>query len=489
MTQRRAPVWLWPLLAFPLFMCGCCSFASFGAAIPPILGHVPLILGGSHAYGTISAIIPCPSTLLLSADTTGTRGWHFAQGDLASDAVQVQVTYQDAQGGSHTGQTLLCTTAPAAATVGSSIAIIYRDQDLLLARDHGAYRQFAAIAGVSVACLLAYLLLVVVVIVRQRVAYLNPKIVGSLSPSLFDPALDVRRARIKELSDVAIGTPTTPTPGIGLKEALMLVHLRQTEATPPDEPNILANRIALRDHLVLAAMLVDLVRQGRIDVVRGGLFGRPFIVVRDSSPLIDPDLSTLLATLQGVHGRIYLFRFYTRYSRNHLAARLIDQLRQGGYVRVHVPQTGRYAIERPLASSPIGQWVTQFLGAINFDKGLVVATDDYRLALPWQFLYTTHTDAEEAIFAQLQGAIANGGAVDDFTQALLGLITAHYISWNLFPRKYRAAKSIYRFYPFEERRAINKLSVKMVQATPASWRAIFRIARNVDSQIENPSSE
>ena len=97
---------------------------------------------------------------------------------------------------------------------------------------------------------------------------------------------------------------------------------------------------------------------------------------------------------------------------------------------LHVPAVGRFAQKRDQATSLLGWMAERFLAPIGFNYGSVVATDDYMQALPWPYLYTTHTEAEERLFGRVQDAIAMRAVTDDFTQGLLVLVAAHYLPTN-----------------------------------------------------------
>ena len=243
-----------------------------------------------------------------------------------------------------------------------------------------------------------------------------------------------------------------------------------------------------RDHLLFAAMLMDLVLQDRIQLRReGAIFPRWFITANDSTPTGDPDTDNLLSVVPATGKRLLLSSFYQRSSRNHLAGRLIDQLRQGGYVRLQEPTTGKFAQERGMPQNPLTRGIMNLLAPVGFNAGAVVATDDYRKALPWQFLYTTHTEAEESMVRRAQDAIAAHFVADDFTRALLLLVAANNVEFNVFPRKLRAAKSLYRLYPVEQRKPIVQELRALAKEAPDGLRAIYRIAKRTDEQLEHPA--
>jgi hypothetical protein len=216
--------------------------------------------------------------------------------------------------------------------------------------------------------------------------------------------------------------------------------------------------------------------------------------VLSQAPLGDPDTDMLLATLSssGQMRGARLRTFTIHYGRSrHLAARLIDQLRHGGYVRLHQPTTGRYSAERRQPASLLGQlWaqVFQVFGPIGFNHGALVATDDFARALPWQFLYTTRTDAEERMFGRVQDAIAARWSSDEFIHALLVLVAAQSVRINAFSRRLSARKSIYRFYSPTEQREILDFLRTMAEQAPESEYALYHFVHKVDERIENPPS-
>lgn len=396
----------------------------------------------------------------------------------------VRARYSDASQQEHIGQTVACTDLGGRFTVGDTVPLYYRaaaPEDILLAKDRGVYIGLADLVAVLIALAVAGIL---VVVVPWRTKPAGPDFGAFAMPRMMvnDP-----RQRVLELSQEAIGPSNYATRQIGLKEALLLLHLRHTDDQPSDDPRTRANPTLLRDHLVLAAMLMDLVARRHIEVRGSGRLWAHFsIYVIDSTPPGEPDLDELLATLRATPGRIGLRSFYFSYSRRHLTARLIDQMRQGGYLRLHEPTTGRFASWKPGPSSMLGQFLVRILAPYGFNTGYLVVAGDYHAALPWQFLYTTHTAAEDSMFQRVQAAIANRGVTDDFTRNLLTLVAAHYIAPRAFPRRTYAQKSLYRFYPPEERKGVVALVRRLAAQAPPGELAIYRLARRIDDRIENP---
>jgi hypothetical protein len=102
---------------------------------------------------------------------------------------------------------------------------------------------------------------------------------------------------IKKYSEQAVGAPRYPTARIGLKEALLLLHLRNTSPDFRDDVQDSDKAHHLLDHMVVAAMLMDLLLQGRITIERGH-FGRKTIRVITPLPIGDPDTDALLERLR-----------------------------------------------------------------------------------------------------------------------------------------------------------------------------------------------
>jgi hypothetical protein len=467
-VQSREHLWRLPLLVAPVLLCACCIWVSVGAEMQLALGQSALIFLGKPATGAITAILPCQSSVELSGDES--NGLSFSFGNGGSSGTAVRVRYTDAGGRERIGQTVACTRLGNSAAVGDSIALIYRDADpsaILLAKDQGIYRTVAINSAIAVGLGLLGLL---VLFLPWRPAMAR------------DPEM------VRALSLRAIGPNNYATQRIGLKEALLLLHLRRTDDPNNDRPNARENMHQLRDHLVLAAMLMELVANRRIEMrapLRRVAAGS--IVVLDATPVGEPDLDALLRELAVPGGTVRLGSFYTAHSRRRVA-RLIAQMRQGGYLRLHEPLTGRYSAPRLQTRSPFLQWLVKVLGPGGFDSGVVVPDDRYQVAYPWHLLSTTHTEAEERMFERAQAAVASRATVDDFTRHLLILVAALYVARNQFPRRYATAKSLYRFYSPEQRWEIIKFVRELAKAASPSERAIYLEAKQVDDRIENPPS-
>src|SRR5215469_10239894 len=145
---------------------------------------------------------------------------------------------------------------------------------------------------------------------------------------------------IKKYSDKAIDAPRYPSPRIGLKEALLLLHVRNTSPQFRDDVEDSDKAHHLLDHMVVAAMLMDLILQGRITIERGH-FGRKTIRVTAPLPVGDPDTDALLERLRYSHRS--LKGTYQSEARKNWVARLTDQLRKAGYVRLYEPVSGRFS--------------------------------------------------------------------------------------------------------------------------------------------------
>jgi hypothetical protein len=453
------------LLVVPVLLCGCCVWSLFGAEVKLALGQSALIFLGRPATGTIVAVLPCQSDVELSGDASNPLAFHFGSGGPSGNTVRVR--YSEGAGRERVGQTVACTVLGANEAVGDSITLVYRDADpsaILLEKDHSIYRTAAINSAIAVGLALLGVLLLVLPW-RQ--------------PLGRDPD------EIRALSLRAVGPDNYATQRVGLKEALLLLTLRRTDDPTSDAPKLRENPKLLNDHMVVAAMLLELVARGRIEVRPARRAASASVVVLDPSPVGEPDLDALLRELVGAGGATQLGRFYTAHSRRRVA-RLIAQLRQGGYVRLHEPESGRFASPRLQARSPLVQWLAAVLGPTGFDRGMVVADDKYLVAYPWHLLYTTRTADEERMFEQAQAAVASRVALDDFTRHLLILVAALYVARNQFPRRYATAKSLYRFYPPEQRWEIIKFVRELAKAAPPSERAIYLLAKQVDDNIENP---
>jgi hypothetical protein len=170
---------------------------------------------------------------------------------------------------------------------------------------------------------------------------------------------------------------------------------------------------------------------------------------------------------------------------------LTDQLRKAGYVRLYEPVSGRFSYKGDMLHSPIQGMRVVLASVMGFRSGNQVATDDYTRILPWQFLYTSCSAEEEAIFAHVQSAIALHTTTDDFTRALLLLIAALYVENTLF-QDYNDdsyQKSIYRFYARQERKAVVSYVRDLAKETQGGLRDIYQIARAMDLQEEGPHGD
>jgi hypothetical protein len=456
-----------PLLVVPALVCGCCVWSLLGAEIQLALGQSALIFLGRPASGTIAAVLPCQSGVELSGDAANPLAFHFGNGE--ADGNTVRVRYTDAGGREHIGQTVACTVLGTGAMVGDPIALTYRDADpsaILLEKDHAIYRTAAINSAIAAGLALLGVLLLVLP---------------------WRPPLGRDPQEIRALSLRAAGPDNYATQRIGLKEALLLLTLRRTDDPNSDAPNLRENAKQLNDHMVVAAMLLELVARRRIELRPARRAAAASVLVLDSSPVGEPDLDALLRQLAQRGGNIQLGSFYTAHSRRRVA-RLIAQLRQGGYVRLHEPQSGRFAPPRLQPRSPLVQWLAAVLGPAGFDRGMVVPDERYLIAYPWHLLHTTHTEAEERMFERVQAAVASRVAGDDFTHHLLILVAALYVARNQFPRRYATAKSLYRFYPPEQRWEIIKFVRELAKMAPPSEQAIYLEAKQVDDRIENPPS-
>ncbi|HEV2237260.1 MAG TPA: GPP34 family phosphoprotein [Ktedonobacterales bacterium] len=465
--RTRANPWALPLLVIPVLLCGCCVWSLLGAEIQLALGQSALTFLGQPASGTISAILPCRSGVELSGDASNPLAFSFGTAGTSGNTVRVR--YTDAAGREREGQTVACTQLDPAATVGQPIALIYRDGDpsaILLEKDHSIYRTAAINSAIAIGLALLGLLALVLP---------------------WQPAQGRDPDEVRALSLRAAGPNNYATQRIGLKEALVLLALRRTDDPLNDHPKLRENSRLLNDHMVVAAMLMELVAFGRIEIRAGSR--RPAagsIVVLDAAPVGEPDLDTLLRELS-TGGGARLGHFYLAHSRRRVA-RLIAQLRQGGYVKLHEPKTGRFSPPRLGTRSPLAQWLATVLAPAGFDRGMVVPDDKYLISYPWYLLYTTHTEAEERMFERAQEAVASHGAGDDFTRHLLLLVAALYVARNQFPRRYATAKSLYRFYPPERRWEIIRFVRELARTAAPSEQAIYLQAKQVDDRIENPPS-
>jgi hypothetical protein len=481
--RRHLPALLFVIM--PLCLCNTCCALFFLPAYAGVIPHIPLILLGSKAQGTIAGIQPCQSSVLISGSPQG--GFSLSSG--SSQGVSVTVSFADAQGRTHTGKTVACTQLPPGVQVQDMIDVQYTagaPQDIILAKDLGVYQGATAVAAIGVApfCLLVYFFFRFL-----RGTSAQPLAAAYPGAQLYQPDLanfTETQRRIKEASDRAIAYENYPTRRIGIKEALLLLYIRNTSPGATDDVWQSGKTTLPHAHMIAAAMLMDLVLQRRIEIERsGGIFPRRRVRVVDPSPIGDPDTDAFLASLRGKHARLQ--SIYDAAASGHPIARLIDQLRKGEYVRLHVPTTGKFSQQREVSQNPLMRAITSFLGEKGFEAGSVVATDDYSRALPWTFLYTSHSAEEEAMFDRVQTAIATHFVADDFTHALLLLIAAIYVSRTLF-QGFIAVKGIYRFYPREERKGIVAYLRDLARQERGSLRDIYEIARRIDYRIENPPS-
>lgn len=490
--RRRRPVPVLLLICAGVLLCscsGCCATTLGAQTFPILIGQSPLIFWGNRTEATITAILPCQSGVALSSKP---GGFNFSIGESSAQTSTVRVQYEDAQGQEQIGQTVVCTTFEDKVAVGDSLSVIFRPgdpQDILLDKDRSLYQTLAVTTWVG-----AILLLVIaILLVRALYALLiRPYPSGGGVISTDGPDSTLQQPTIARLAQQAVGSSNYPTRQIRLKEALLLLHLRQTSSSVEDERFLKTYAAQLRDQFVIAAMMLELLLNGKIAVRQAGRLRKAaHIDVLDSTPLGDPDTDDVLAELSaagGLHGS-RLRHFYIQYShRRRLTARLIDQLRRGGYVSLHIPTTGRFAQRRGQSPSLIGRIATQLLAPLGFNHGSVVATDDFTQALPWQYLYTTHTEAEERMFGRVQDAIAMRTVTDDFTRNLLILVAAHYLYINPFSRRLSARYNLYRFYSPEEQRTIHAFLCQVANQSSEGEHALYRLAREVDDHLENPPS-
>lgn len=497
MPQRRRNPALLFLLVPLIVICscgGCCAWAFGSPIVPLVMGQSALIFFGQQTEGTIDALEPCQSGVTFGSTP---NGFDLRIGDSTAKTFTVRVRYDDVSG-AQVGQTIACTEFTYPAAVGDRVAVRFRPDapgDILLEKDRSLYQTFAMTAWGSIVLLVALVALLAAPI-RRRAAQQSvaptPAIQALPAVQAPSPSMSGAQQTYVRLHQAAVGSSNYATSEIRLKEALMLLHLRQTSDGPTDEKPSRDRTVPLKDHLVLAAMLMDLILHGRLAMRREGLFGASTrLEVLGQAPLGDPDTDMLLSTLatwgqlQGTHLR----SFFIHYARtHHLAARLIDQLRQGGYVRLHQPTAGRYADENRQSASILGQMMSQvfqLFWPMAFNHGTLVATDDFSRALPWQFLYTTRTQDEERVYGRVQDAIAARWSSDEFIHALLVLVAAQYMPTSILWRR-SARKSIYRFYsPAQQREIVNFLRTMADQA-PESEYALYHFVRSVDELIENP---
>ena len=292
---------------------------------------------------------------------------------------------------------------------------------------------------------------------------------------------------VKKYSERAIGASRYPSPRIGLKEALLLLHLRSTSSEFRDDVKNSDKAYPLLDHMVVAAMLMDLILQGRITIEQEH-FGRNTIRVTTPLPVGDPDTDALLERLRS--SRRSLESMYRSAAHEPWVARLTDQLRKAGYVRLYEPVAGRFSHNLDMMQNLSHGIRVVLAGAMGgFKTGHYVATDDYTRILPWQFLYTSSSAEEESMFARVQSAIALHTTPDDFTRALLLLIAALYVEDALFQDSGDSSynKSIYRFYAPHERKAVLNYLRDLAKQTKGGLHDIYQIAKATDYQVESPT--
>ena len=292
---------------------------------------------------------------------------------------------------------------------------------------------------------------------------------------------------VKKYSEKAIGAPRYPSPRIGLKEALLLLHLRTTSSEFRDDVKDSDKAHPLLDHMVVAAMLMDLILQGRITIEQGHL-GRKTIRVTTPLPVGDPDTDALLERLRS--SRRSLESMYRSAAHEHLVARLTDQLRKAGYVRLYEPVAGRFSHNLDMMQNLSHGLRVVLAGALGgFQTGHYVATDEYTRILPWQFLYTSSSAEEESIFARVQSAIAlhthsrrfyPGAAASDRSSLCRGRPVSRL-------RRLQLPKSIYRFYAPHERKAVLNYLRDLAKQTNGGLHDIYQIAKATDHQVESPS--
>jgi hypothetical protein len=242
----------------------------------------------------------------------------------------------------------------------------------------------------------------------------------------------------------------------------------------------------LLDHMVVAAMLMDLILLGRITIEQGH-FGQKTIRVTTPLPLGDPDTDALLERLRS--SRRSLEGMYRSAAREHWVARLTDQLRKAGYVRLYEPVKGRFSHNLDMMQNLSHGIRVVLAGAMGgFQTGQYVATDDYTRILPWKFLYTSSSAEEESILSYVRSAIALHTTLDDFTLALLLLIAALDVENTLFQdySDSRYKKSIYRFYAPHERKAVLNYLRDLAKQTKGGLHDIYQIAKATDHQLESP---
>lgn len=297
----------------------------------------------------------------------------------------------------------------------------------------------------------------------------------------------------KLMSDAAVGYSNYPTRRIGLKEALFFLYAR--DITPyTDDVQYRRDKLhPLLNHLVAAAIMMDLILQRRIALVQSGnILARAQFAIIDPTPTGDPDTDEVLSFIQTTSSG--LRSVFNAFADRYLVARLIDQLRKGGYLRVHIPTNGPFTKKRTIPQNPLMRGLVNWLSKKGFTSGTIIASDDYSQAIPWFYAYTTQTPEEEVIISRVQAAIATNILSDDFTRALLLLVAAKYTpSWRFFGRysyfpNFQTPIGIYRFYPKQERAAVHKTLQEFVKEAPADLLAVYKLAKKRDEQIENPSS-
>ena len=158
--------------------------------------------------------------------------------------------------------------------------------------------------------------ILLVVTLRARLIQQKPAAIQDVALSSIGSSTQVSE-RLAQLAQQAIGPASYPTRQIHLKEALLLLHLRQTSSPDDDGKFLKGYSGQLRDHFVLAAMLLRRLQNAKIAVYRVGRFSmRSRIEVLDPTPLGDADTDALLATLAGISGKrgMQAAKFYTRYA-------------------------------------------------------------------------------------------------------------------------------------------------------------------------------
>lgn len=259
MPQRRRNPALLFLLVPLIGICscgGCCAWAFGSPIVPLVMGQSALIFfGRQQTEGTIDALEPCQSGVTLGSTP---NGFDLRIGDSTAKTYTVRVRYDDASG-AQISQTIACTEFDNSAAVGDHVAVRFRPDvpgDILLEKDRGLYQTFAMSAWGSIVLLVALL----VAPIRRRAAQQRvaamPAIQALPAVQALNPGMSGAQQTYARLHQDAVGRSNYATSEIRLKEALMLLHQRQTSDRPTDEKSNRGRTVPLKDHLVLAAMLM-----------------------------------------------------------------------------------------------------------------------------------------------------------------------------------------------------------------------------------------